>query len=90
MSSPGCESSAARKVSCMSSSRTATSNTDAPVLFGGASAIRFSEAIATDALSMMRLMIISWASFGSAALSAATPATFHASWSSRFRVVVDR
>ena len=71
----------------------ATPNTVAPPLCGRASAMSRAEvtgrrliaAIATDALSMMRLMIISVTSFWTATLSAATPAIFHASWSSRFR-----
>ena len=45
---------------------------------------RLTEAMATEALSMMRLMIISAVSFGTATLSVATAAIFQASWSSRF------
>jgi hypothetical protein len=40
-------------------------------------------AMATAALSMMRLMIIAATSFSTATLSAATAAIFQASWSSR-------
>ena len=40
---------------------------------------RLTEAIATAALSMIRLMIISATSFSTATLSAATPAIFQAS-----------
>ena len=46
---------------------------------------RLMAAIATEALSMIRLMIISVTSLGTATLSAATPAIFQASWSSRLR-----
>src|ERR1700710_855457 len=74
-----------------------TPKTDAPALFGRASAMsradtmarRLAEAIATEALSMMRLTIIAVTSFVTATLSAATPAIFHASWSSRLRPAFD-
>ena len=75
----------------------ATPNTDAPFLFGRASAMsradtmawRLTEAIATEALSMTRLTIISATGLVTATLSAATPAIFQASWSSRFRPAFD-
>src|SRR5438128_878156 len=38
---------------------------------------------------MMRLMIIATTSLGTAILSAATPAIFQASWSSRFRLAFE-
>ncbi len=50
---------------------------------------RLIAAIATEALSMTRLMIISWTSFSTATLSVATPAIFQASWSSRFSSDLD-
>ena len=50
---------------------------------------RLTEAMATAALSMMRLMIIAVTSFGTATLSAATPAIFQASWSSRCSAALD-
>ena len=45
--------------------------------------LRLTEAMPTAALSMIRLMIIAATSFSTATLSAATPAIFQASWSSR-------
>ncbi len=45
---------------------------------------RLMAAMATEALSITRLMIIACTSFGTATLSTATPAIFQASWSSRF------
>ena len=50
---------------------------------------RLTEAMATEALSMIRLMIIACTSFSTATLSAATPAIFQASWSSRFSSDLD-
>jgi hypothetical protein len=50
---------------------------------------RLIAAIATEALSMIRLMIISVTSFGTATRSAATPAIFQASCSSRGRFAFD-
>ncbi len=50
---------------------------------------RFTEAIATEALSMIRLMIMSVTAFSTATLSAATPAIFQANWSSRLRCSLD-
>ena len=51
---------------------------------------RFSEATATEALSMMRLMIISFTSSVTATSSAATTAILWASWSSRARFSSER
>ena len=50
---------------------------------------RLIAAMATEALSMIRLMIISATSFSTATWSAATAAIFQASWSSRFSVALD-
>ena len=69
----------------------------APPFFGWPSAmaraettgLRLTEAMATEALSMIRLMIIACTSFWTATLSAATPAIFQASWSSRFSSDLD-
>ena len=74
-----------------------TPKTEAPRLFGRASAMsradtmacRLADAIATEALSMIRLTIIAATSLVTATLSAATPAIFQASWSSRFRPAFD-
>jgi hypothetical protein len=52
-------------------------------------ACRLMAAMATEALSMIRLMIMSATGFCTATLSVATPAIFHASWSSRFSSALD-
>ena len=50
---------------------------------------RLTAAMATDALSITRLTIISAVSFGTATLSVATPAIFQANWSSRAKATLD-
>ena len=50
---------------------------------------RLMAAMATEALSITRLMIMSAVSAGTATGSAATPAIFQASWSSRGRFTLD-
>ena len=50
---------------------------------------RFTLAIATAALSITRLTIISAVSVGTSTGSAATSAIFQASWSSRFSLAVE-
>jgi hypothetical protein len=50
---------------------------------------RLTAAMATEALSMIRLMIISATSFWTATRSAATPAIFQASCSSRGKSALD-
>ena len=75
-----------------------TPNTCAPpAFFAWPSAIpraettgrRLMAAMATEALSMILLMIISCTGFSTATLSTATPAIFQASWSSRFNSALD-
>ena len=74
-----------------------TPNTVAPPFFAWPSAMpraettgrRLMAAMATAALSMMRLMIISCTSRSTFALSVATAAIFQASWSSRLSSALD-
>jgi hypothetical protein len=77
--------------------RAGAPNTVAPPLRGWPSAMpraettgrRLIAAMATAALSIRRLMIIAVTSRATGALSAATPAIFQASWSSRGRTALE-